>query len=119
MKKIIFTVALFALLTVANIAAQSSGFTITGYTGKAEWSVYANTEGDITNVYEVPFSGSGRGYGTIQADGKVTWGSRPFGSTFWLYIITDDNELLRSTSEVTISSGTGEVAFSSFVIVKE
>ena len=50
MKKIIFTVALFALLTVANIVAQSSGFTITGYTGKAEWTVYANTEGDITNV---------------------------------------------------------------------
>ena len=88
------------------------GFIITGYPGPAYQQLYASTDGNITDGSTLVLNNSG--IGNINADGTISWISGINGpsGTFWLYIFMADSSLMKSNTQIEMSSGS--VAYSEF-----
>ena len=122
MKKILFAVAFLSVLTLTNIAAQSSSLTVTGFPGYAEkestWQLFVSREDGAKNPQDL--LSVARGFGDIGSDGTVKWSSPPFPSSddFFMYIVKSDGSMMVTPTEVTIKNGGGTVAFALFTDVK-
>jgi len=97
---------------------EGSGFTITGYPGPANQQLYANTNGNVIDGPTLVLSSSG--IGNINADGTVSWvspGINGPNGTFWLYIFMADSSLMRSNTQIAMSSG--QAAYSEFTPIAD
>ena len=101
-----------------NGGGGETGFTITGYTGGANYTVYACTSASFTNATDIIMNNiSSGGNGDIKADGTVEWNKVPSNGSYTLYILETGsaNVTKKTSSTVTITNGNGIVAYSAFV----
>jgi len=120
LKKSIVLLVVLSVLTAGLIFAQSKGFKITGYKGgyaKLFVSPHKGS-GNGKELYYALVVGGIVGEGFIRTDGTVNWDNIPPSGSYWLYImiINKKNEaiLTRSSSQVSINAGNGQVAYKSF-----
>ena len=95
-----------------------TSFTITGYTGGVNYTVYACTSASLTNANNIIMNNLvNGGNGDIKADGTVEWNRVPGNGSYTLYILEtgSENVTKKTSSTVTITSGNGSVAYSAFV----
>jgi hypothetical protein len=96
-----------------------SSFTISGYTGDITWVVYAHTDANITTASGLLNATTLKATGAIAADGTVTWipNVNPFTGSYTLYLVKQGGDIWKTPSPITITTGNGTVAYSSFVDV--
>jgi len=104
------------------VQAQESGFTIIGFPGYArgeeQWRFYVSYNDNITTYSD--FMSDSRGYGDVQNDGKVIWGSTPItDNDYTLYLARAYGTIMKTASTVNVSAGgIGRVNYTAFVVVK-